>query len=52
MRVMQEGHSSYGYCWIAQEGCYFYVYTMDGKSKSGPYTSYADALEYFSHYCC
>ena len=49
--IIKEGNSSYGYCWIESRGAFFYVFTMDGKSQSGPYTTLADAMREFSRYC-
>lgn len=49
--IYKEGHSSYGRCWIEGDGISFYVYTMDGKSKHGPYSSLGDAMQEYSRYC-
>ena len=49
--VLKSGYSSYGHCWIEQEGAYYFVYVMDGRSKYGPYSSFADAAAEFSRWC-
>ena len=49
--VYKEGHGSYGHCWIEGDGVNFTVYTMDGRSSSGPFSSLAAAMSEFSHYC-
>ena len=51
MKIVREGHSSYGKCWIEDHGSYYLVYTMDGRSQNGPFSTLADAMEFFSHYC-
>ena len=51
MKIIREGHSSYGRCWVEDHGSYFMVYIMDGASKSGPFSKLADALAFFSKYC-
>ena len=51
MKIVREGHSSYGKCWIEDHGSYYMVYTMDGRSQNGPFSTLADAMEFFSHYC-
>lgn len=51
MKVYKEGHSgSYGHCWIEGDGVIFYVYTCDGRSKSGPYSSLSAAMAYFNQH--
>ena len=51
MTVYKEGSSGGYKCWIEGDGVSFWVYTMDGRSKSGPYSSLADAIAYFNT-CC
>ncbi len=50
--IYREGHGgSYGRCWIEGDGMTFWVYTMDGRSKSGPYSSLAAAISEYNKYC-
>ena len=49
--VYKEGSGSYGKCWIEGDGVTFWVYTMDGRSKNGPFTSLTDAISFFGQYC-
>ncbi len=49
--IVREGKSSYGTCWIELKGTNYWVYTMNGKSESGPYSSYSAAYDYFKTYC-
>lgn len=52
MAIIKDGHSSmYGHCWIEQDGSYYYVYVSDGKSKFGPFSSFADAAVEFNRWC-
>lgn len=51
MTIIRSGVSGYGRCWVEDHGSYFMVYIMDGKSCSGPYSSLADALAYYSRFC-
>lgn len=51
MSIIRSGHSSYGQCWIEQQGTSYWVYLMDGKSQRGPYSSLADAMAVFNQYC-
>ena len=50
MKIIKEGHSSYGYCWVEQDGCFYFVYVLDGRSKYGPFTTLGDALRKFSEF--
>ena len=49
--VIKSGNSSYGHCWVEEDGTLYYVYVMNGKSKYGPYTSLSDALTEYSKWC-
>ena len=49
MRIIKEGRSSYGYCYIEERGIYFYVHV--GTSEYGPFSSLSDALAEYSRYC-
>lgn len=51
MTVIREGYSSFGRCWIEDHGSYFMVFTMNGKSQNGPYSTLSAALEYFCKFC-
>jgi len=49
MAIIKQGRSSYGYCYIEEVGCYFYVHI--GSSVYGPYSSLEDAIVEYSRYC-
>lgn len=51
--AIRSAHSSYGYghCWIEQKGVDYYVYSMNGDSERGPFSSLQAALEYFATVC-
>ena len=49
--IYKEGHGSYGRCWIEGDGVTFWVFIMDGRSRRGPYSSLAAAIQEFSRYC-
>ena len=51
MTIIQQGTSSYGRCWIEDHGSYFIVVTMNGQSRSGAFSSFADAMAYYSRFC-
>ncbi len=52
MKILKEGYSSYGHCWVSCEGpAMYFVYTMDGQSKNGPFSTFAGAMEFYGHYC-
>lgn len=51
MATLKTGHSSsYGDCWVAEEGGYYFVYLMNGSSKHGPYSNLSDAMAEFDRY--
>lgn len=49
--IYKEGHSSYGHCWIEGDGIAFWVYTMNGSSRLGPYSTLSEAYNEFARYC-
>ena len=54
MTIYKKGHDmygGYGDCWIEGDGVWFWVYTMDGKSKIGPFSSLEDAKREFARWC-
>ena len=50
MEIIRKGSGSYGECWVERDGAYYFVVLLNGKSRRGPYSSVADALEELSHY--
>ena len=49
--VVKSGHSSYGDCWIEEDGTTYYGYVMNGRSKYGPFSSLSDAMAEFRKWC-
>ena len=48
-KIIKEGRSSYGFCYIEDCGSYFMV-VINGAPR-GPYSQFADALAEFHRYC-
>ena len=49
--IVKEGRGMYGQCWIEQVGSSYWVYVSDGRSKYGPFGSFADAVREFERWC-